>query len=110
MSVGSAASFFQPSTPVKPMTGGIVNVAPKVANPMAGQTGAAATAGAKGAMAGMATAFAAAIVVEVVFWLLDKLTGGKLSGSAKKLDAEPADMRKTASEMQATADEMKRRV
>src|SRR5262245_57149448 len=97
-----------------PITGGILNIPIRLPNPMTGQmttigaaTGSrgtgtaagAATAGSKAALTSMGTAFAAMIVVEVVFWLLDKLTGGRLSGQAKHLNAEPADMKRSAADM-----------
>ena len=102
-------SILAPAPAPAPFTGFTIK-APTFPGFGSGQSGAAANAGAvgvKGAMAGMATAFAAAIVVEVVFWLLDKLTGGKLSGSAKMLNAEPADMKQSAVDMQTAAKEMK---
>ena len=90
----------------------------RLPNPFSGQmtavsragsapVGAGATVGTKSAMAGMATAFAAMVVVEVVFWLLDKLTGGKLGGQAERLNAEPADMKRSAAHMQDAANAMK---
>jgi hypothetical protein len=64
---------------------------------------AAVAAGKLSAAKGIATEFGAAILAEFLFFLLDKLLGGRLSGSAKKLDASPQAMQGYAAQQQVTA-------
>lgn len=102
LGVKMPTTFPAPGTPAPTFSG--VNLAPpKFEGITSGSGTATAAAGKLGALKGMATEFGAAIVAEFLFFLLDKLLGGRLSGSAKKLDTSPQAMQQTAAQQQTTA-------